>query len=39
MWYESVGVTNILLVLVVAVNIAILLEIWRVERNKNNKSS
>ena len=32
MWYESIGLTNTLLVLVALVNTAILLELWRIER-------
>ena len=34
MWYDSIGFTNILLVLIIVLNSAILLEIWRIKRDQ-----
>jgi hypothetical protein len=34
MWYESIAFTNLLLILIVAVNAAVLLEVWRMRKQK-----
>jgi len=34
MWYDTLGLTNMLLVLIAVLIIAILLELWRIEQNQ-----